>query len=184
MATQRKAPASRRKPTRPGVQVQPISPCLWFDDQAEDAARFYVSVFKKSRIIQVNRYPAVGQEIHGRRAGSVMTVDFTLNGLRFTALNGGPQFKFNEAISLQVICKTQAEIDYYWGKLSEGGDPKAQMCGWLKDRFGLSWQVVPEGMQKMLKQEESPGAERAFAAMMKMKKLDLAALRAAFRGKG
>ena len=183
MATKRKAPASRKKSLPQAVHVQPISPCLWFDDQAEDAARFYVSVFKKSRITQVNRYPAVGQEIHGRRAGSVMTVDFTLNGLRFTALNGGPQFKFNEAISLQVICKTQAEIDYYWEKLSEGGDPKAQMCGWLKDRFGLSWQVAPEAMQKMLKDEESPAAERAFAAMMKMKKLDLAALRAAFRGK-
>jgi predicted 3-demethylubiquinone-9 3-methyltransferase (glyoxalase superfamily) len=174
--------AKRKSPTQ-AVQIQPISPCLWFDDQAEDAARFYVSVFKKARITQVNRYPAVGREIHGRRAGSVMTVDFTLNGLRFTALNGGPQFRFNEAVSLQVICKTQAEIDYYWEKLSEGGDPNSQMCGWLKDRFGLSWQVVPDAMQKMMKDEESPAAERAFAAMMKMKKLDLAALRAAFRGK-
>jgi len=171
--------ATKRKPS---VQLQPISPCLWFDDQAEDAARFYVSVFKDSRITQVTRYPNVGREIHKRPAGSVMTVDFTLNGLQFTALNGGPLFKFNEAVSLQVICKTQAQVDYYWKKLSEGGDPKAQVCGWLKDRFGLSWQVVPEGMQKMLKQEESPGAERAFAAMLKMKKLDLAKLRAAFKG--
>ena len=173
--------ATQRKSAPRAVQIQPISPCLWFDDQAEDAARFYVSVFKKARITQVNRYPAVGQEIHGRRPGSVMTVDFTLNGLRFTALNGGPEFKFNEAISLQVICKTQAEIDYYWEKLSEGGDPKAQMCGWLKDRFGVSWQVSADAMQKMLKDEESPGAKRAFAAMLKMKKLDIAALRAAFR---
>ena len=184
MATKRKAPVSRKKSPRPAAQLQPIWPCLWFDDQAEDAARFYVSVFKTARIIQVLRYPAVGQEVHGRRAGSVMTVDFMLNGLRFTALNGGPHFKFNEAVSLQVICKTQAEIDHYWGKLSEGGDPKAQACGWLKDRFGLSWQIVPEAMQRMLKDEESPAAERAFAAMMKMKKLDIAALRAAFRGKG
>jgi predicted 3-demethylubiquinone-9 3-methyltransferase (glyoxalase superfamily) len=169
MATQRK-------------RLQPISPCLWFNDQAEDAARFYVSVFKGSRITQVNRYPDVGQEIHKHPAGSVLTVEFTLNGLPMTALNGGPQFKFTEAVSLQVICKTQAEIDYYWDKLSEGGDPKAQACGWLKDRFGLSWQVAPEWMRKILKDEESPATERAFAAMMKMKKLDLAALKAAYKG--
>jgi predicted 3-demethylubiquinone-9 3-methyltransferase (glyoxalase superfamily) len=183
MATKRKAPARRKKATRPSAQVQPISPCLWFDDQAEEAARFYVSVFKKARITQIHRYPAVGQEIHKRPAGSVMTVDFTLNGLPMTALNGGPLFKFNEAVSLQVFCKTQAEIDYYWDKLSQGGDPSAQACGWLKDRFGLSWQIVPGAMSRMLKDPKSPGAERAFAAMLEMKKLDLAALEAAFKGK-
>ena len=159
-----------------------ISPCLWFDRQAEEAARFYVSIFKKGKIVAVNRYPAVGQEIHGRPAGSVMTVDFIVNGMRFTALNGGPLFKFNESISLQVFCKTQKEIDYYWEKLGAGGDPNARQCGWLKDKFGLSWQIVPEGMAKMLKNPKSKGAERAFAAMMEMKKLDIAQLEAAYKG--
>jgi len=179
-AESRKAPAASKQ--RSSIQV--ISPCLWFDDQAEEAARFYVSVFKKGKIVTVNRYPAVGQEIHGRAPGSVMTVEFVLNGLPFTALNGGPVFKFNEAISLQVLCKTQKEIDYYWERLGEGGDPNARQCGWLKDKFGLSWHVAPTGMAKMLKNPKSKGTERAFAAMMEMKKLDIAALEAAFNGKG
>jgi predicted 3-demethylubiquinone-9 3-methyltransferase (glyoxalase superfamily) len=180
MAAKRKAkkPSSRT----PKSGIQPISPCLWFDNQAEEAARFYVSVFKKGKIVTVNRYPAVGQEIHGRAAGSVMTVDFVVNGMRFTALNGGPLFKFNEAISLQVFCRTQKEIDYYWEKLGQDGDPRARQCGWLKDKFGLSWQIVPEGMEKMFKNPRSKGTERAFAAMMEMKKLDIAALQAAFAG--
>jgi predicted 3-demethylubiquinone-9 3-methyltransferase (glyoxalase superfamily) len=182
MATKRKAPG-RKKAARPGTAaVQPIAPCLWFDDQAEEAARFYVSVFSKAKIKQVTRYPAVGQEVHGREPGSVMVVEFVLNGLAFTALNGGPIFKFNEAISLQVMCRTQKEIDYYWEKLSEGGDPKAQQCGWLKDQFGLSWQVVPAGMAKMMENPKSKATERAFAAMMEMKKLDIAALKAAYTG--
>jgi predicted 3-demethylubiquinone-9 3-methyltransferase (glyoxalase superfamily) len=184
MATKRKVkkPSSRTRqsPQRSGIQT--ISPCLWFDSQAEEAARFYVSVFKKGKITSVNRYPAVGQEIHGREPGSVMTVDFVLNGLPFTALNGGPIFKFNEAISLQVLCRTQKEIDYYWDRLGEGGDPKARQCGWLKDRYGLSWQVAPEGMARMLKNTKSKGTERAFAAMMNMKKIDIAALEAAYSG--
>jgi len=184
MPTKRKAkkPSSRTRqsPQRSGIQV--ISPCLWFDNQAEEAARFYVSVFKKGRIVTVNRYPAVGQEIHRREPGSVMTVDFVLNGLPFTALNGGPIFKFNEAVSLQVLCRTQKEIDYYWDKLGQGGDPNARQCGWLKDKFGLSWQVAPTGMAKMLKNPRSKNTERAFAAMMQMKKLDIAALQRAYKG--
>jgi predicted 3-demethylubiquinone-9 3-methyltransferase (glyoxalase superfamily) len=180
MATPLKAPA-RQKATRPAA-VQPIAPCLWFDDDAEEAANFYVSVFSQAKINHVARYPAVGQEIHGRAPGSVMVVEFVLNGLTFTALNGGPIFKFNEAISLQVMCKTQEEIDYYWEKLSEGGDPQAQQCGWLKDKFGLSWQIVPTRMMEMMKETSSKASERAFAAMMQMKKLDIAALEAAYKG--
>ena len=178
----KKRTAAKRAPVRAKAVVQEISPCLWFDTQAEDAAKFYVSVFKRGRIKQVTRYPKVGQDVHGKPAGSVLTVEFVLNGLSFTALNGGPQFKFNEAISLQVLCATQAEIDYYWEKLSEGGDPSAQACGWLKDKFGLSWQVAPRGMGAMLKDSNSPRTERAFAAMMQMKKLDIAKLKAAYKG--
>jgi predicted 3-demethylubiquinone-9 3-methyltransferase (glyoxalase superfamily) len=172
-------PTTRKKAT-----VQPIAPCLWFDDEGEEAARFYVSIFSKAKIKQITRYPAVGQEIHHRKPGSVLTVEFVLNGLAFTALNGGPGpgFKFNEAISLQVMCRTQKEIDYYWEKLGEGGDPRAQQCGWLKDKFGLSWQIVPTGMAKMLENPKSKATERAFAAMMEMKKLDIAALKAAYKG--
>ena len=194
MATSRKparrtpAPKSRNRATAtrrraPSAAVQVISPCLWFDDQAEEAARFYVSVFRKGKIGPIHRYPAVGQEIHGREAGSVMTVEFTLNGLPFLALNGGPLFRFNEAISLQVLCATQEEIDYYWEKLGEGGDPKARQCGWLKDRFGLSWQIVPRGIERMYRDHRAGSTERVFAAMMKMKKLDIAALKAAHKGK-
>ncbi|HXZ47583.1 MAG TPA: VOC family protein [Usitatibacter sp.] len=182
MAARRKAPARRKPPRRAAAAVQPISPCLWFDDRAEEAARFYVSIFRKAKILGVTRYPAVGQEIHGRPAGSVMTVEFVLNGLRFTALNGGPLFKFSEAVSLQVLCRTQAEIDYYWDKLSEGGDERARACGWLKDKFGLSWQVVPVGMGKMMKDPESKATQRAFAAVLGMKKLDIAGLKAAHKG--
>ena len=184
MATKRKAPA-RKKAARRAASAAPvpvISPCLWYDNQAEEAARFYVSVFKKAKIVSVIRYPAVGQEVHGRAPGSVMVVEFVLNGVPFTALNGGPLFKFNEAVSLQVLCRTQAEIDYHWEKLREGGDPKAQQCGWLKDRFGLSWQVAPTGMAKMLGDPKAKSTERAFAAMMQMKKIDVGALERAFAG--
>ena len=179
MAAKRNA---RSKAKRPSAAVQTISPCLWFDGQAEEAARFYVSVFKKAKIRSVTRYPNVGQEVHGRAPGSVMTVEFVLNGLPFLALNGGPQFKFNEAVSLMVLCHTQAEIDYYWEKLGEGGDPQARACGWLKDKFGLSWQVAPADFAKMWKDSKSKATERAFMAMMKMKKLDIAALKAAYKG--
>ena len=164
------------------VTTQRISPCLWFDDQAEEAARFYTGIFRNSRVVAVTRYGSAGFEIHGRPAGSVMTVVFELDGQSFTALNGGPAFTFTEAISLQVHCATQEEVDYYWEKLSAGGDPKAQQCGWLKDRFGLSWQVVPNGMEEMLADPESAGAQRAMNALLRMKKLDVAELRRAYAG--
>jgi predicted 3-demethylubiquinone-9 3-methyltransferase (glyoxalase superfamily) len=161
---------------------QRITPCLWFDHQAEEAANYYVGIFPNSRITATTRYPSAGQEIHQQKAGSVMVVAFELDGHTFTALNGGPLFTFNEAVSLQVNCDSQKEIDYYWDKLGAGGDPKAQQCGWLKDRYGLSWQVVPRGMEEMLKSPESAGANRAMGAMMQMKKIDMAALERAFAG--
>jgi predicted 3-demethylubiquinone-9 3-methyltransferase (glyoxalase superfamily) len=174
--------AAKRKAPRSTASVAPISPCLWFDSEAEEAARYYVSIFKKAKILDITRYPSVGRDIHGREPGSVMTVRFVLNGLEFVALNGGPLFKFNEAVSLMVLCRTQAEIDYYWEKLGAGGDPKAQACGWLKDKFGLSWQVAPRSFTDMWKNPKAKGTERAFAAMMQMKKLDIAALEAARKG--
>lgn len=156
-----------------------ITPCLWFDDQAEEAARFYASIFKNSKVGQITRYSDEGREIHGRPKGSVMTVEFELDGQPFTALNGGPLFKFNEAVSFQVTCKTQEEIDYYWGKLTEGGDENAQQCGWLKDKYGVSWQVVPEGIGEYFSDPESAQCRRAMKAMLQMKKMDLAALKRA-----
>ena len=164
------------------ARIQRIAPCLWFDDQAEPAAAYYTGIFKNSKIVSTARYGEAGKEIHGRQPGSVMVVDFELDGLSFTALNGGPNFKFTEAISLQVNCETQAEVDFYWDKLTAGGDPAAQQCGWLKDKFGLSWQVVPVGMQEMFRHGVTPGSERAMAALMEMKKLDLAALQQAYAG--
>ncbi|MFD2365871.1 VOC family protein [Pseudoduganella sp. GCM10020061] len=163
--------------------IQRIAPCLWFDDQAEQAAGFYTSVFPNSRIRQVSHYSGVGQDVHGRPEGSVMTVDFELDGTPFTALNGGPVFRFNEAVSFQVMCEDQQEVDHYWERLGEGGDPKAQMCGWLKDRFGLSWQVVPTILPQLVADYRSEGARRAFAAMMGMKKMDIAALQRAYDGR-
>ncbi len=159
------------------MQLTPrIAPCLWFDDQAEQAAAFYVSVFKNSRIVTVTRYGEAGREIHRRLPGSVMTVAFELDGQTFTALNGGPVFTFNEAVSLQVYCDTQKEIDYYWEALSKGGDPKAQQCGWLKDQYGLSWQVVPRILPDLLRDYESETARRAMEAMLRMKKIDIGEL--------
>ena len=159
-----------------------ISPCLWFDHQAEDAARFYTGIFKDSKITAISRYPDAGQEIHGKPPGSVLTVAFELNGQPFTALNGGPNFKFTEAVSFEIECATQDEVDYFWERLSAGGDPEAQQCGWLKDKFGLSWQVVPKGMAEMLNDPDAAKSRRAFEAMLQMKKLDLAALQRAFAG--
>ena len=161
---------------------QPLIPCLWFDSQAEEAARFYTGIFKDAKIVAITRYPEAGQEIHGQAPGTVMTVEFELNGQRFTALNGGPHFKFNEAVSFQVMCQTQEEVDHYWNRLGQGGDPKAQQCGWLKDRYGLSWQVVPTGMVEMLNSPDREKANRAMEAMMQMKKLDLSELKRAFEG--
>jgi predicted 3-demethylubiquinone-9 3-methyltransferase (glyoxalase superfamily) len=159
-----------------------INPCLWFDSEAEEAANFYVSIFDDARIVRVARYSGAGVEVHHRQPGSVMTVEFVLEGQSFTALNGGPIFKFNEAVSLMIMCETQAEIDRYWSALTKGGDPKAQQCGWLKDRFGLSWQVVPRILPDLLGDHESKKTERAMAAMMEMKKFDIAALERAYRG--
>ena len=156
--------------------IAKISPCLWFDSDAEEAANFYVGIFKNSKILSVARYPNAGQEIHGRPAGSVMTVTFDLDGTIFTALNGGPHFKFTEAISFQIECKNQEEADYYWDRLTPGGDPNAQQCGWLKDRFGLSWQVVPKNLAQLMNDPDQRKTERAMTAMLQMKKLDFAAL--------
>ena len=159
-----------------------IAPCLWFDDQAEAAAHFYTDIFKNSKILSVTHYPEAGQEIHGKPAGSVMVVVFELDGQCFTGLNGGPHFKFTEAISFEIECEDQEEVDYFWQKLGEGGPVEAQQCGWVKDKFGLSWQVVPKGFVEMMNDPDQEKAQRAFGAMMGMKKLDLAELRKAFEG--
>lgn len=163
--------------------LQRIAPCLWFDDQAEQAAEYYTSIFPNSRTLAVSRFSEAGQEIHGRPPGSVMTVEFELDGQRFTALNGGPVFTFTEAISLMVNCETQDEIDYYWDKLTAGGDEAAQQCGWLKDKFGVSWQVVPTVLDRMMTDPDPAKAARATEAMLQMKKFDIAALERAFEGR-
>lgn len=150
-----------------------ITPNLWFDTESEEAAEFYVSVFPNSKVTNVSRYSEGGY----REAGSVMTVDFTLDGQEYTAINGGPQFPHTEAISLLINCADQAEVDYYWDALTEGGEEG--QCGWLKDKFGVSWQVVPPGMEELLGGPDPERAKRAMAAMFTMKKLDLAALHAA-----
>jgi predicted 3-demethylubiquinone-9 3-methyltransferase (glyoxalase superfamily) len=161
-----------------------IVPCLWFDTQAEEAARYYVSIFKKnSEIGTITRYGKEGFEIHKKPEGSVMTVTFYLDGQEFTALNGGPHFKFSEAISFEVRCENQAEIDYYWERLGAGGDPKAQQCGWLKDKYGLSWQIVPSKWVDLMRDATPTQSERMMRAMLQMKKFDLAALKRAYDGK-
>lgn len=147
--------------------MQKITPCLWFDHQAEEAANFYTEIFNNARIKKISRYGKAGFEFHGQPEGSVMTVEFELNGQTFTALNGGPTFKFNEAISLQVFCKTQDEVDYYWNRLSEGGDEQAQQCGWLKDKFGVSWQIITEVLRELL---GNPDPEKSQKTMQAMKK--------------
>ena len=162
--------------------MQEIKACLWFDNQAEEAAKYYTSIFKNSRIGKISRYGKEGFEIHQRPAGSVMTVDFELDGNKFTALNGGPAFKFSEAVSFQIMCDTQQEIDHYWTKLSAGGDPKAQQCGWLKDKYGLSWQVVPKMLPEMVGDANSEKSQRAMKAMLQMKKLDIKQLQQAYDG--
>jgi predicted 3-demethylubiquinone-9 3-methyltransferase (glyoxalase superfamily) len=162
--------------------VQPIAPCLWFDSQAEEAARYYTGIFKKSKIGKISRYTEAGREVHGRPAGSVMTVEFELNGQPFTALNGGPLFKFNEAVSFQIMCQTQEEVDHYWNRLTEGGDKQAQQCGWLKDKYGVSWQVVPTVLAELMSDPDKEKAGRAMEALLQMKKLDIAELKRAFEG--
>ena len=154
--------------------MQKIMSCLWFDGQAEEAARFYVSIFKNASLGRISRYGTEGREVHGKQAGSVMTVEFELEGQKYLALNGGPQFKFNEAISLVVNCRDQAEVDYFWEKLTAGGEEVA--CGWLKDRYGLSWQITPEALPRLLTDPDTGRANRAIRAMLGMKKIDIAAL--------
>jgi predicted 3-demethylubiquinone-9 3-methyltransferase (glyoxalase superfamily) len=155
---------------------QKIIPSLWFDTEAEDAAAFYTSIFKNARIVNVARYTEAGP----REAGTVMTVEWELDGQRFVGINGGPQFKFSEAVSFQVTCEDQDEVDYYWERLSEGGSEGP--CGWLSDKFGLSWQVVPGGMDELFADPDQSRAQRAMEAMFKMKKIDIATLEAAADG--
>jgi predicted 3-demethylubiquinone-9 3-methyltransferase (glyoxalase superfamily) len=159
------------------LTAQKITPCLWFDSQAEAAAKFYASVFKNSKIGKISRYGKEGFEIHGQKAGTVMTVEFEIEGQKFVALNGGPHFKFNEAVSFQVHCETQEEIDYFWSKLAEDGEEGP--CGWLKDKFGLSWQVIPKALPQMLMDENPEKAQRVMRSMLQMRKIDLAALQRA-----
>jgi predicted 3-demethylubiquinone-9 3-methyltransferase (glyoxalase superfamily) len=159
-----------------------ITPNLWFDSQAEEAARFYTSVFDDSEILRIAYYGEAGYEIHHMKAGTVLTVDFRIAGQQFVALNGGPNFKFTEAISFIVDCEDQAEFDYFWDRLGEGGDPSAQQCGWLKDRFGLSWQVVPSVLNGLMSGPDHAATERVMTALLAMKKLVVADLEAAYRG--
>jgi predicted 3-demethylubiquinone-9 3-methyltransferase (glyoxalase superfamily) len=157
-----------------------VIPCLWFDTQAEEAANFYAAIFKNSRINKISRYSKAGREVHGKEPGSVLTVGFELDGQTFTARNGGPHFKFNEAVSFQVMCEDQAEVDYFWHKLADGG--QEGQCGWLKDKFGVSWQVVPRVLPQMLTDADGAKRERAMSALMTMRKFDVAALQRAFAG--
>jgi predicted 3-demethylubiquinone-9 3-methyltransferase (glyoxalase superfamily) len=159
---------------------QKITPCLWFDTEAEAAAKLYTATFANSQIKQISRYTEAGREIHGKAPGSVMVVEFELDGQTFTALNGGPQFKFDEAVSFQVMCETQSEIDHFWTRLSEGG--RESQCGWLKDKFGLSWQVVPSVLPQMMKDADGARSGRIMNAIMTMKKFDLEILQRAYSG--
>ena len=163
------------------IAASKINPCLWFDREAEEAAKFYCSIFKNTRMGRVSRYVNEGQEIHGKAAGSVMAVEFELDGQKFAALNGGPHFKFTEAISFQIHCDDQQEVDYFWKKLSEGGTEGP--CGWLKDKYGLSWQVVPEVLFEMLMDPDQEKAKRVTKAFLQMKRFDVAALKRAYAGK-
>lgn len=163
-----------------GNAMQKITPCLWFDDQAEEAVKFYASIFKNSQIKTITRYSEEAAKVSGRPKGSVLTVAFELAGQEFLALNGGPIFKFTEAISFIVSCETQEEVDYYWERLSEGGDEKAQQCGWLKDKHGLSWQIVPRVLTEMLQDKDPKKSERVMKALLQMKKIDIRGLRRAY----
>ena len=159
------------------LTAKKITPCLWFDTQAEEAAKFYAFVFKNSKLGKVSRYGKEGFEVHGKKAGTVMTVEFELEGQKFLALNGGPHFKFNEAVSFQVHCETQQDIDHFWSELAKEGEEGP--CGWLKDKFGLSWQVIPKALPEMLMDGNSETAQRVMRSMLQMRKIDLAALRRA-----
>jgi predicted 3-demethylubiquinone-9 3-methyltransferase (glyoxalase superfamily) len=161
--------------------MQKITPFLWFDDQAEEAAKFYTSIFKNSKIGKITHYGEAGEKAAGRPKGSVMTVELELEGQKFTALNGGPEFKFNESISFVVNCDTQEEVDYFWEKLTAGGGQEI-FCGWLKDKFGLSWQVVPTVLIEMLQDKDHEKSERVMKAMLQMQKIDIKALKDAYAG--
>jgi predicted 3-demethylubiquinone-9 3-methyltransferase (glyoxalase superfamily)/uncharacterized protein YndB with AHSA1/START domain len=154
------------------IVVNTIVPCLWFDKEAEQAAKFYTSIFNNSKIINISYYTNEGKEIHGQQAGSVLTVEFQINGQKFTALNGGPIFKFNEAVSFQIFCETQDEIDFYWSKLTDGGEEG--QCGWLKDKYGVSWQIVPSILPQLISNPEK--AEKVTKAFMQMQKFDIKAM--------
>jgi predicted 3-demethylubiquinone-9 3-methyltransferase (glyoxalase superfamily) len=158
--------------------LQKITPNLWFDNQAEEAANFYVSIFKNSKIGDITRHGEAAAEISGKPKGSVMTITFQIEGQEFIALNGGPQFKFTEAISLLVNCETQQEVDELWEKLSEGGEEGP--CGWLKDKYGVSWQVVPRILDEMIRDPDPVKAERVMKAMLQMQKIDIAGLQQAY----
>jgi predicted 3-demethylubiquinone-9 3-methyltransferase (glyoxalase superfamily) len=160
--------------------MQKITSNLWFDRQAEEAAKYYTSIFKNSKMGRIARYGKEGFEIHKMPEGLVLTVEFWLEDQQFLALNGGPVFKFNEAVSFVINCETQEEIDFYWNKLTQGGDEKAQQCGWLKDKFGLSWQVTPTVLPDMLADKDAAKSESVMHAMMQMKKIDIAALKEAY----
>jgi predicted 3-demethylubiquinone-9 3-methyltransferase (glyoxalase superfamily) len=164
------------------ARIDKITPCLWFDNQAEEAARYYTGIFKNSKIGKISRYGEAGKEIHGRPPGSVMTVEFELEGQKFTALNGGPVFTFNEAISFQIGCETQQEIDYYWDRLTKGGDERAQQCGWLKDKYGVSWQVVPAMLAELFTDPDREKTDRVMEALLPMKKLNIEELKRASQG--
>jgi predicted 3-demethylubiquinone-9 3-methyltransferase (glyoxalase superfamily) len=159
--------------------IQKITPCLWFDDHAEEAVKTYTSIFKNSKMGRVTRYEEESAKVSGRPAGTVMTVEFQLEGQDFVALNGGPVFTFNEAISFQVSCKTQEEVDHYWDALSDGGDREAQQCGWLKDKYGVSWQIVPTALVEMLQDPDPGKRSRVMKTMLQMKKIDIQALKQA-----
>ncbi len=162
--------------------MQKITPFLWFDSQAEEAAKFYTSIFKNSKIEKITRYGEAGEKASGRPKGSVMTVQFQLVGQDFVALNGGPHFKFTKAISFVVHCKTQREVDYFWKKLSAGG--KEVQCGWLKDKYGISWQIVPTILPELLSDKNAVKSQRVMQALLKMVKLDIKALKQAYNGIG
>ena len=159
------------------MSAKTIMPCLWFDTQAEAAANHYVSIFENSRIRSVSRFGSEGKEIHGKDNGTVMTVEFEIEGQRFVALNGGPQFTFDEAISFQIHCETQEEVDYFSTRLADGGEQGP--CGWVKDKFGLSWQVTPAMLPELLMNQDRTKADRVMKAMLKMRKIDIAALKQA-----
>ncbi len=160
------------------ITTQKITPCLWFDTQAEEAAKFYCSIFRNSRIGRISCYGKEGHEIHGKKAGSVMVAEFEIEGQKFIALNGGPHFKFNEAISFVVNCQTQEEVDHFWNKLTDGG--QAGRCGWLKDKYGVSWQIVPMALVEMLQDKSAKKSGSVMQAMLQMNKIEIEGLRRAY----